>query len=530
MNRKKAKGKYDAARLNSVKFLIKTKKYTRALEEVLEYMNDYPNNAYAEYQYGIIQFHLQKYEEAFSAFESAYNRHENNQYSALYEMGLIKIIQKDIDHAKYYFSKVVKESTTEQKNYALIELAKLERDTGNLEEAETYLLQAVEEPDYKTREHALLELAGVKILKNELNEADIILGKTRDNNDQEFKSKKLSLQGKIAYLKGDFDLAVYYLEEALGNKQNKFYWGVLFEIAKAYVKQGRVEEAYNYAQQLESNKDFYNDGMDLLFAEIYYAQEKYQQSKMHYKKMLDENRSYSQENILYKLGTIEEIERNYEEAKKYYRKSINKDPKLLKSYVRLIRLSIKDGDFETCRTMLEMVDYLKLDNNINNRALKEIRTYLELTKNKKLQIKDTMPYKRRQIIEYSEEQAIKHINARHKDGDGSQFSEHIDITALFYGIKEKLTEDRLSLSRLMDYYLIDFPNIGVADGKITNVLEVVCLPNTKNIITMFPHGDAYEDENFDMDEETTELVNPKKKVLTRKSQLEKFNERYNKKQ
>ena len=40
----------------------------------------------------------------------------------------------------------------------------------------------------------------------------------------------------------------------------------------------------------------------------------------------------------------------------------------------------------------------------------------------------------------------------------------------------------------MDIYLLDYPNVGKVNGNDANCLTVVVLPNTKDIITMYPYN------------------------------------------
>ena len=59
----------------------------------------------------------------------------------------------------------------------------------------------------------------------------------------------------------------------------------------------------------------------------------------------------------------------------------------------------------------------------------------------------------------------------------------INIYKLFDDIKDRLTEEcRIRTFTINDVYDIPYPNI----GKSSNILRVVTLPNTTQILTMFP--------------------------------------------
>ena len=66
------------------------------------------------------------------------------------------------------------------------------------------------------------------------------------------------------------------------------------------------------------------------------------------------------------------------------------------------------------------------------------------------------------------------------------------------------------------------PKIGYVNGISTDQIKVICLPNTDSIISIYP---TTEEDNK---EEVIENEKSKKKIMKRKSQIEKFNARYKK--
>ena len=90
-----------------------------------------------------------------------------------------------------------------------------------------------------------------------------------------------------------------------------------------------------------------------------------------------------------------------------------------------------------------------------------------------------------------------------------------DIELLMTEVEKKLTPDKLQKIELVDIYYLDYENIGYAmTGEQANKLKVVVIPNTKQIINMYP---IYDDKN---------KIEEKPKVK-RLSQIEKFNKKYN---
>ena len=78
-----------------------------------------------------------------------------------------------------------------------------------------------------------------------------------------------------------------------------------------------------------------------------------------------------------------------------------------------------------------------------------------------------------------------------------------------------------------DHYILEYNDIGTCDEYIANYIEVVTVPNTKNIITMYPilSNNIFAKNVRKRDEEKFELHDTKVK---RKSQIEKFYEKYGK--
>ena len=74
-----------------------------------------------------------------------------------------------------------------------------------------------------------------------------------------------------------------------------------------------------------------------------------------------------------------------------------------------------------------------------------------------------------------------------------------------------------------DSYLIDFENAGIVGSTILNKMQVVTIINTKKIITFYPVS------KLSFNYETEEEVRKEKAPIKRLSQIEKFNQRYNKK-
>ena len=88
-------------------------------------------------------------------------------------------------------------------------------------------------------------------------------------------------------------------------------------------------------------------------------------------------------------------------------------------------------------------------------------------------------YNANQVFDYDEYVAIEHIIEQHKD----DFSCGVDIYKLFNDIRPRLLDEhKVNNLDINDVYFIPYPNIG--EGR--DILRVVTLPNSKDILTMYP--------------------------------------------
>lgn len=132
-----------------------------------------------------------------------------------------------------------------------------------------------------------------------------------------------------------------------------------------------------------------------------------------------------------------------------------------------------------------------------------------------------------QVINYSKERAIEHIR-KHYESIGSEgiFFSDMNLEETFEIIEKRISvidPSYLGVRSSGDSYLIDFENAGIVGSTILNKMQVVTIINTKKIITFYPVS------KLSFNYETEEEVRKEKAPIKRLSQIEKFNQRYNKK-
>lgn len=135
-------------------------------------------------------------------------------------------------------------------------------------------------------------------------------------------------------------------------------------------------------------------------------------------------------------------------------------------------------------------------------------------------------------ITYDEEKALEHIIKHHSfeshDPKKTYFSEDINVKELFYKMqfiiksKRDLKIIKKRICNCMHFY---YNKIGYTiEGKTINSLTIIT-NNDLQIISMFPE-EVYDYQNINNIEENKEIEQAKQKIITRMSQIDKFNQKY----
>jgi len=100
-------------------------------------------------------------------------------------------------------------------------------------------------------------------------------------------------------------------------------------------------------------------------------------------------------------------------------------------------------------------------------------------------------YMLKQIRKYKDKKTIEHIE-KHLEVDESKpihttFYKNIDIHNLYFDIRNKIQNMNYSYRSFTSFYIVkaDYP-VGCLNGKETEYICVVTLPNSKKIVTMYP--------------------------------------------
>lgn len=518
--------KYNHQKIQQIKHLIATKNYRIAQIELENYHKEYPEDEEASFYDALLlkdkiisekENNNETLEEAFDMFWNIYESKGIMSYNALYEMGRIRSFQNDFDCAIACFSKLLKESPYENNVLVTIALAKSYWKKGKIEKAKEVLEQERKKTNNK---YIVLELAKMEFKTKNKNKAKKLI-KALPKEENSFYRKVLCLKGRIAANEKDYEQALDYLNQALGPKKDHIYWSAILEIAKIYEKEARLEDALELCVRLKNNKQIFDGELTIILGSIYEHLGRKEDARNCYQETA-KGSSISFTNRAYlKLGQLEMDEQNYEDAKKWL--TIVAESNLLLSinaYLNLAYIAIREEDYDTCYQLIERATKLELNQELQ-KSIEKLKLYVDI-KTKKRILKENMLYSEQQMLDYNEKKAIDYIKKQHAKSASQEFSSGVNIEDIFYHSKEKIKLITPNINCLTDNYILTMPKIGYVNGISTDQIKVICLPNTDSIISIYP---TTEEDNK---EEVIENERSKKKIMKRKSQIEKFNARYKK--
>jgi tetratricopeptide (TPR) repeat protein len=295
------------------------------------------------------------------------------------------------------------------------------------------------------------------------------------------------------------------------------------------IKVQEIDQAINLCNEIIRSRPIVAEEAYFILGDAYISKCDYEIAKAYYTKVKD---PYRAEKLNFKLGKLELKRCNYKEAENYFNNIKDEDSVWYNrsKYFKAI-ISFKTGDYEKTKEILKTISVINGNIYIKNR-LEGLRFYMDHYLSQEIKETDVLKYNQKQIINYSKERALDHIMRRHVDekNNKSTFSKNINVEELFEDIQTKLIDKYKIGDDYVDKYCIPYPNIGYSEAeKLVHELEVITLPNTKNIITMYPKN-YNKEESIELSynqNNGNENSNNKSKVK-RLSQVDKFYARYGK--
>ncbi len=500
--------KYD-----SIKNLIKLNKISKAHSEIIKYLDEYPDDYFAWYLYGKILYIVGDYYKAKDIFIDLYKIGVSNKYSALNKLGDIETKLGNINEAIYYYMKEVKE-TPNDALYSRISLSRIFKKQNRLKES-IDILEDVDNP------YIYIEKSNFYINEANFDEAIKYINLLKDSDDKDIISNYYCLMGKYLYRKAsllnginvdEYNKIESYFKKSYDIEPRK---STLLEEIKFNIRFREYDKVIFLSNQY--GKTEYDREICLYLGEAYEKKKDLNKAYNNYYISLESDDFDVKNKSIAKIANLKLIEGKFDEAKQYFNRCKTNDTMSKRNIVyKMCSCLLREKKYlELYNYMNENIDVIK-DDFDNNITYENIYYYICKFLNKKVHFDDKYYYVRKQIIKYDKREAINHIINHRKEK--CSFKENIDVSKLYYDIRRKLDYRYRVNDELMDIYYFDM--IGISEDKRRKYLKVVCIPNTKKIITMYP----YSDDNFIRPIDIVKDKNNNKNL--EKSQVEKFNLKY----
>jgi len=140
-------------------------------------------------------------------------------------------------------------------------------------------------------------------------------------------------------------------------------------------------------------------------------------------------------------------------------------------------------------------------------------------------------YLKNQIVNFNRELAYEHILDHTIDDEFNENEKGIfndvDIKYLMSSIEKNIPNaERINSQEVMDIYYFGISNIGYSGSELCNYVKAVVVPNTTNIISLYPTVDIKESTFQSLMCDYDKLFKRNNKVKTM-SRIDKFNKKYN---
>lgn len=239
------------------------------------------------------------------------------------------------------------------------------------------------------------------------------------------------------------------------------------------------------------------------------------------------------------LITIGEFDKA-QEVLDYIEKEFDENSKFLSNNIKF-KIFKNNIIYSKCKLYANLQNFDKLYNLLisNPKIIErfELQDTLFYCKSKMGLIKETRDeinrYLYKQIIEYDINDFYDHIKKHLYDCSTEFSNESWDKFFEDFPLKEIINESKkyipsnkcLYKGFYTSVYVFKFDNCGKVNNKTVDYFKIICLENNSNFITMYPADDCKYLPYIDLNYLKQENEPPKIKRL---SQIEKFNQKYNK--
>lgn len=465
-------------KIEVIRGLIKSDKFYLAKDIIDEYYDKYGDDDFINHELAKYYARIDNYEEAKSIFDEIIASSSEVKYYSMYELAKLERFHSNFEEAENLLNQIIS-SSHENKEHAYLELAKLLIDLKRIDDAKI-LLNGIIEQDMPNKLLAYQPLLEIAISENDNKNAERYFDIVKNNipkrdiyfykacilfNKRMFKSAEKTLihsdlslgRNRLLFCQIEFELRKYdsvieYIEPNI-KYDNPSKKDSLSLLINTYIKECKVEEGINAIDRLKEFKNPDYDQINYLIGNLYYNTNDYDLARKFFNNI--ENKDSNQ----YYFSITKQLcmllgEEKYEEARV-----------LLNQFKDILS---EKGDESLCHLLCFFLD-MTLDH----------KTSLE-----------PIHYSEQQMINYSKEQALdhieKHFNKKDIETSEAIFNKNIDKEELFEFVTNSLCNDYLYKSEFFDLYYLPYENAGDESEEKCNYIKVVTLHDTHNIITMYP--------------------------------------------
>ena len=508
---------YDEYRINTIKNLITTKKYEKVDKLIDEYKELFPKDRMIVVYEAKLLTSKRRYHDSEIVLKSLLEEDlysDYVRYSATLELADVLRFQYKTDEAIKYYKICMKEPNSTS-IYAVIKIINIYAEKRDYTKA-LDIIKNVPKEIYEPKID--LRKASIYIEQNNYNNALDILSKINDNDLYTIDyQNKYFLMSKIYYLTNDSELAIYYINNCFKEK-NKYYYKAYVLLARIKCKLDKDEEAISMCNEVLRLYPI-PDAKELLiriYLKLGLLDDAHNMTDSLWLEQKDDNQKY------YYNGKIELAKGNYELAEMNFEKVLNasvvRHHKCEIEYLLMVT-KYRLNKFEDVKKIANKFECTIQGNDLRKHIRKDVSLMDYLINNKKNT--DNL-YSINQIRNYSRDEAINHILTKHfnmHDFNSKIIKNEEDFIKLFNIIENSLNIKNKLVRGFFDSYIIRYDKIGYHTDS-TDFIEVICVPNTYNIITMYPSGKYREihDKMIEIDKSKTKKL----------SQVDKFYKRYGK--
>lgn len=500
-------------RITSIKNLICKGMISKAYSEIENYLSDYPSDSYGLYQRAVINGMLGNIEEEKRDLEYIIENGLNSRYSARYKL------------ANIYFSE------------------------GDIKRSEKLLIENIEISPYP-EVYSIITLSNIKLLQGEKQAALDVLYKYSQMDDDELVLQEIVIKNKIGYTKEAYDKLMNY-EFSNNDVVMTKYYNVRANLALVLGNYDEAKECYQECFNLMNS--IQRDKIEIDYASGCYTWGDHEKARQICLKTLYSSNSDYKEKASLILGNIAKLNGNYDEARSYYLDAAQyQKNKTYRGYLLVGQLYGMEDNYEEASKYYNLVIDSSVNKQIVNQAylrlafleyrrnnIAAVKKYDSLINRKYISVLDASDYAFIKIVldsekdvhnieekytysqyinyDYSYETLLNHISKVHEgNGQTSFFSPEIDLSSLVLESAEMIKKQKPSVNYTMDIYRINYDNVGYVNNRLVNQCEIVVVPNTDKIITIYPCYYA----------DPVNKCESKKGIQKQKSRIDKFNQKY----